>query len=46
MKVLKPCCFETLHEMWKRGFGGVNMASEPATEIDFAAAAAYGVRVI
>ena len=34
------------HEMWKEGFGGVNMSAEPATDLDFTAAAAYGIRVI
>ena len=32
--------------LWERGFGGVNMPAEPASELDFAAAASYGVRVI
>ena len=32
--------------LWEKGFGGVNMSAEPASEIDFAAAASYGVRVI
>ena len=32
--------------LWRRGFGGVNMLSEPASQLDFAAAASYGVRVI
>ena len=32
--------------LWEKGFGGVNMPAEPASEVDFAAAAAYGVRVI
>ena len=36
----QPC------EIWRDGFGGVNMSSEPATELDFGAAAAYGVRVV
>lgn len=31
---------------WEKGFGGVNMMSEPASELDLAAAASYGVRVI
>ncbi len=39
-------CKDTPQEVWRMGFGGVNMASEPATELDFAAAAAYGVKVI
>ncbi len=34
------------HEIWQEGFGGVNMSAEPATELDFTAAAAYGIRVI
>lgn len=34
------------HEIWQKGFGGVNMPCEPATELDFTAAAAYGIRVI
>lgn len=37
---------ETPMEIWRKGFGGVNMASEPASQLDFAAAAAYGVKVI
>lgn len=37
---------ETPQEVWKRGFGGVNMSSEPASALDFGAAAAYGVKVI
>lgn len=37
---------ETPQEVWRRGFGGVNMSSEPASELDFAAATAYGVKVI
>lgn len=45
MKVIKQCK-EIPQEIWKKGFGGVNMASEPATKMDFAAAAAYGVKVI
>jgi hypothetical protein len=32
--------------LWRKGFGGVNMSSEPASQLDFAAAAAYGVKVI
>ena len=32
--------------LWEQGFGGVNMPAEPASEIDFAAATSYGVRVI
>lgn len=32
--------------LWDRGFGGVNMLSEPACQLDFASAAAYGVQVI
>ena len=32
--------------LWGKGFGGVNMPAEPASELDFAAAASYGVRVI
>lgn len=32
--------------LWEQGFGGVNMSAEPASELDFAAAASYGVRVI
>ena len=34
------------HEVWQEGFGGVNMSAEPATELDFTAAAAYGIRII
>lgn len=37
---------ETPREIWKKGFGGVNISSEPASELDFAAATAYGVKVI
>ena len=37
---------ETPREVWRRGFGGVNMSSEPASKLDFAAATAYGVKVI
>lgn len=37
---------KTPHQVWQDGFGGVNMAAEPATELDFTAAAAYGVHVI
>ena len=33
-------------EVWKDGFGGVNMSAEPATELDFSAAATYGVTVV
>ena len=32
--------------LWDKGFGGVNMLSEPACQLDFASAAAYGVHVI
>ena len=32
--------------LWEKGFGGVNMPAEPASEVDFAAAASYGVKVI
>lgn len=32
--------------LWEKGFGGVNMSGEPASELDFAAAASYGVSVI
>ena len=32
--------------LWKQGFGGINMSIEPASEIDFKAAVAYGVKVI
>jgi len=32
--------------LWEQGFGGVNMSAEPASELDFSAAASYGVRVI
>ena len=32
--------------LWEKGFGGVNMPADPASELDFAAAASYGVRVI
>ena len=34
------------HKIWEGGFGGVNMSAEPATDLDFTAAAAYGIRVI
>lgn len=37
---------ETPQEVWRRGFGGINMSSEPASELDFTAATAYGVKVI
>ena len=37
---------ETPKDVWEAGFGGVNMSSEPASELDFAAATAYGVKVI
>ena len=33
-------------KIWRDGFGGVNMSAEPATELDFNAAAAYGVGVV
>ena len=33
-------------EIWKEGFGGVNMAITPASELDFSAAAACGIKVI
>lgn len=33
-------------QLWEKGFGGVNMPAEPASELDFAAAASYGVGVI
>lgn len=39
-------CKEGPWEVWERGFGGVNMASEPASELDFAAVTSYGVKVI
>ena len=39
-------CSKQPHEFWQEGFGGVNMSAEPATNLDFTAAAAYGVRVI
>jgi len=32
--------------MWENGFGGINMSIEPASETDFKAVAAYGVKVI
>ena len=32
--------------MWQNTFGGVNMSINPASELDFAAAAAYGIKVI
>lgn len=34
------------NRVWEEGFGGVNMSAEPASDIDFTAAAAYGIRVI
>ena len=37
---------ESCQEIWKRGFGGINMLSEPASHLDFAAAAKCGVRVL
>lgn len=37
---------QTPQDVWEAGFGGVNMSSEPASELDFAAATAYGVKVI
>uniref|UniRef100_A0A1X7U131 Glycoside hydrolase family 5 domain-containing protein n=1 Tax=Amphimedon queenslandica TaxID=400682 RepID=A0A1X7U131_AMPQE len=33
-------------DIWTRGFGGVNMSSEPASTLDFKAVASYGCRVI
>ncbi len=33
-------------EVWKQGFGGMNMAITPASELDFAAAASCGIKVI
>ena len=33
-------------EIWKLGFGGMNMAITPASELDFSAAAACGIKVI
>ena len=33
-------------EVWKQGFCGVNMAITPASELDFAAAASCGIKVI
>ena len=39
-------CSEKPQKLWQEGFGGVNMSAEPATELDFTAAAAYGIRVI
>ena len=32
--------------LWEQGFGGVNMSAEPASKLDFVAAASYGVKVI
>ena len=37
---------ESCSSIWHKGFGGVNMPFEPASELDFEAAAAYGVKVI
>lgn len=37
---------ETCQDIWKRGFAGVNMLSEPASRLDFPAAASCGVRVV
>lgn len=33
-------------QIWDKGFGGVNMSSEPASELDFAAISSYGVKVV
>ena len=43
---LKTTSHDTCQSLWSRGFGGLNMLSEPASQLDFAAAASYGVRVI
>ena len=38
---------DTCAQLWERGFGGVNMLLEPASRLDFAAAAVhYGIKVI
>ena len=37
---------ESCKDIWKRGFAGVNMLSEPASHLDLPAAASCGVRVI
>ena len=33
-------------EIWERGFGGVNMSSEPASSLDFDVLVSYGCKVI
>ena len=43
---MKASLDDSCHCLWDRGFGGVNMLSQPASQLDFAAAASYGVRVI
>ena len=45
-KQLKASLHDSCQHLWDRGFGGVNMLSEPASQLDFAAAASHGVRVI
>lgn len=37
---------ETCHDVWQRGFAGVNMLSQPASSLDFSAATSCGVHVI
>lgn len=41
LKVIESRC-----AIWERGFGGVNMSSEPASLLDFAAISSLGVKVI
>ena len=37
---------ESPHEIWARGFAGVNMLADPASQFDFRAVASCGVRVV
>ena len=39
-------CMASCSSLWDKGFGGVNMAIHPASELDYEAAAAYGIKVI
>lgn len=41
-----PTNTPSVSDIWTRGFGGVNMSSEPASILDFKAIASYGCKVI
>ena len=41
-----PTISSSVSDIWTRGFGGVNMSSEPASTLDFKAVASYGCKVI